>query len=213
MRKLVIMAMASAFAFSMTGAVRAADAVRASPTPAPASAAEKAPLYVWSGPYAGAFADYGWDGVDALGGKSAKGAGGGAYGGYNWQVENYVFGVESDLGYSGANAAIAGLKADQGWFGSVRGRVGYALNPFMVYATGGVAASGMKLNTGASSDSNTHIGWTAGAGVEAAINDKVTGRIEYRYSDYGSKTYNVTPGPVSSGFDEQSVRAGIGIKF
>ena len=213
MRKLVIIAMASAFAVSMTGIVRAADVMKAAPAPPSAPAAAKGPLYIWSGPYAGAFADYDWADVGALSGKSAKGAGGGVYGGYNWQVDNYVFGVESDLGYSGASAAIAGLKAEQGWFGSVRGRVGYAFNPFMLYATGGVAASDMKLENGAGSDSNDHIGWTAGAGVEAAINDKVTGRIEYRYSDYGSKTYDVAPGPVSSGFDEQSVRAGIGIKF
>lgn len=211
MRKLVIIAMASAFALSLSGVARAADAVKPSPAPVPETAVS-GPLYIWTGPYAGAFADYNWGDVGALG-KSVSGAGGGIYGGYNWQVGNYVFGVESDLGYSGANAAIAGLKADEGLFGSLRGRVGYSFNPFLLYATGGIAAADNKLSDPTSSDSKMSVGWTAGAGVEAPINGKVTARIEYRYSDYGSKTYDLNTGPVSSGFDEQSVRAGIGIKF
>lgn len=210
MRNLVIAVMASAFAMSLTGVACAADVVQ--PAPAPAPAATSGPLYIWAGPYGGAFADYDWDHADGLN-KTGNGAGGGVYAGYNWQSGNYVFGVESDLGYSGADAAIAGLKADKGLFGSIRGRLGYNFNPFLLYATGGVAASENKLEDATSSDSKTSIGWTAGAGVEAPINDKVTARIEYRYSDYGSKTYDLNTGPVSSGFDEQSVRAGIGIKF
>ncbi|HET7413584.1 MAG TPA: outer membrane protein [Pararhizobium sp.] len=212
MRKLVIALMASAFAVAAAGAANAADALKEAPA-APVPAKGTTPLYIWTGPYVGAFATYDWADVGALSGKDMKGAGGGAYAGYNWQFGNYVLGVEGDLGYSGADASIGGLKGEQGMFGSVRGRVGYAFNPFMLYATGGLAASNAKIDDGATSDSNTHIGWTAGAGAEAAINDSVTARIEYRYSDYGSKTYDLSTGPVSSGFDEQSVRAGIGIKF
>lgn len=212
MRKLVIAMMAPAFALAAAGAANAADVVGKQPA-APVPAEGTAPLYIWTGPYAGAFATYDWGDLDALPGKNLTGAGGGAYAGYNWQLGKYILGIEGDLGYSGADASIGGLKGEQGMFGSIRGRVGYVFNPFMLYATGGLAASNAKINDGATSDSNTHIGWTAGAGAEAAINDKVTARIEYRYSDYGSKTYDLSTGPVSSGFDEQSVRAGIGIKF
>lgn len=211
MRRRVVAIQALAFLMAAAGSAGAADAVGTPVAPTPEQGGKH--FYVWSGPYAGAFADYNWNDVDALSGKTADGIGGGIYGGYNWQFDNYVLGVESDLGFSGANATVAGLKADQGLFGSVRGRVGYVFNPFMLYATGGVAASQNKLENALSSDTRTNVGWTAGVGAEAAITDKVNARIEYRYSDYGSKSYKLTPGPVSSGFDEQSVRAGIGIKF
>jgi outer membrane immunogenic protein len=43
----------------------------------------------------------------------------------------------------------------------------------------------------AGSDSNTHLGWTAGAGAEAFVTDTITTRLEYRYTDYQSETYNL----------------------
>jgi outer membrane immunogenic protein len=211
MRKLVIALMATAFALPFIGAAEAADTI-VTPPAVPAPTEQPEPLYIWSGPYAGAFLGYNWGDVDALSGD-VDGASGGAYGGYNWQVDKYVLGIEGDLGYSGADGSVGGLSAEQGAFGSIRGRLGIDLNPFLLYATGGVAATSSKLDDGVSSDRNTHVGWTVGAGAEAAITDKVTGRIEYRYTDYGSKDYDLSTGPVSSGFDEQSVRAGIGIKF
>lgn len=211
MRKLVIAIMAAAFALPIVGVAEAADAV-ATPPVAPAPAATVEPLYIWSGPYAGAFLGYNWGDVDT-GSNNVDGAAGGVFAGYNWQFDKYVVGIEGDLGYSGADGTSSGLEVKQGAFGSVRGRLGIDLNPFLLYATGGVAAASAKFDDGASSDRNTHIGWTAGAGAEAAVTDNVTARIEYRYTDYGSKDYNLSTGPVSAGFDEQSVRAGIGIKF
>ncbi|MGN6549026.1 MAG: outer membrane protein [Pararhizobium sp.] len=186
----------------------AADAVTAPPA-APA-ATQEPPLYIWSGPYAGAFLGYNWSDFDGTG--TANGINGGGFAGYNWQAGKYVFGLEGDIGYSGSDFTD-GLTVKEGTFGSLRGRVGIDLNPFMLYATGGLAAAEGKVSNGSSSDTNAHIGWTAGAGAEAAVADNVTARIEYRYSDYGSKTYDLNTGPISKGFDEQSVRAGIGIKF
>ncbi|TPW32059.1 outer membrane protein [Pararhizobium mangrovi] len=211
MRRSGILVAGIAIALAGFGQAHAADLQAAPVAPEPS---DGKPLYVWSGPYAGAFAGYNSDDFDNPD-DTGDGAMGGGFAGYNWQHENYVFGVEADLGYSGADAEVAGLKADQELFGSVRGRMGYAFdNPFMVYATGGIAGSNLKLDDGDSSDTKTHVGWTAGAGAEASITDNVTARVEYRYSDYGSKNYDLPDsGPVSSGFDEQSVRAGIGIKF
>lgn len=210
MRKLVIALMAAAFTLPLAGIAAAADAV-ATPPVAPAPV-QPEKLYIWSGPYAGAFLGYNWGDADAIS-DNPDGVDGGVFAGYNWQFDKYVVGVEGDLGYSGVDGSSGGLTVKQEAFGSVRGRLGIDLNPFLLYATGGVAATSLKVEDGSSSDRNTHVGWTAGAGAEAAVTDNVTARIEYRYTDYGSKDYNLSTGPVSSGFDEQSVRAGIGIKF
>ena len=36
------------------------------------------------------------------------------------------------------------------------------------------------------SDGNTMLGWTAGAGADVMFTDTVFGRVEYRYTDFGS---------------------------
>ena len=55
--------------------------------------------------------------------------------------------------------------------------------------------------------------YTVGAGVEALVTDNITTRVEYRYTDFGSDTYSLDSGAVSSGYDDHSVKVGIGVKF
>ena len=52
-----------------------------------------------------------------------------------------------------------------------------------------------------------------GAGVEAALRDNVTSRIEYRYTDFQSRDYDIGNVTISSGYDEHSIRAGLALKF
>ena len=59
---------------------------------------------------------------------------GGAYGGYNFQNGQFVYGGEADLGYSGGDETRNGIKAKQGVEGSVRARAGIALNPVLFTA-------------------------------------------------------------------------------
>jgi len=165
MRKLIAALTAAALSLPLVGAARAADTVLAPPA-APAPAAQPEPLYIWTGPYAGAFLGYNWGDVDALS-DDVSGVDGGIFAGYNWQFGKYVLGVEGDLGYSGVDGSSNGISMEQGAFGSIRGRLGIDLNPFLLYATGGVAATSAKLDDGTTSDRNTHVGWTAGAGAEA----------------------------------------------
>ena len=123
---------------------------------APASAADlprampyKAPAYVtsynWTGFYVGTHAGYGWassDGFDARGGFI------GGQVGYNWQPMGspWVFGVEvdsawADIGRSSTFFVPAGLlsvSSNANYQGSLRGRVGYAFDRTMIYATGGL---------------------------------------------------------------------------
>ena len=87
------------------------------------------------------------------------------------------------------------------------------MNPVLVYGTAGVAATNLEVSNGAGSDDNTMVGYTVGAGVETFLTENVTARVEYRYSDYGSDDFNLGGTTVSTGYDDHSVRAGIGLKF
>lgn len=209
-RKLALLA--AALTIPLAGPVLAADAIMEQP-PAPPVAEVLPQTYLWSGGYLGGYGEYKWGEFSALPNQDADGFGGGLYGGYNWQTDNIVYGAEADIGYSGADVTAGGATGEQGFNGSLRARIGMDVNPFLIYATGGIAATNAELTTATGSDSNTHFGWTAGAGAEMFLTDTITTRLEYRYTDYQSKDYNIAGTNVSTGFDDHSVRVGIGMKF
>lgn len=193
----------------------AADVVGEEP-PAPAPVEIEA-LPTWSGFYAGVNLGYGFgDFGTPAGDISADGFLAGAYAGYNFQAGQFVYGVEGDVGYSwldgDGEGALAGVTAEQGFNGAVRGRLGYALDPVLLYAAGGLAITNAEATAGAVSDSNTHIGWTAGVGAEALVTQNIIGRVEYRYNDFGSETYSL-PGPVDVDLQSHEIRFGVGLKF
>jgi outer membrane immunogenic protein len=198
-------------------AALAADAIEAPPQPPVAAQVEYVPAASWSGIYIGGFGGYNWGNFDSSAGDiDANGWSGGAFAGYNMQSGSMVYGVEGDVGYSGVDGALGGttVNAKQTAFGSVRARIGYAFDPVLIYGTGGLAITGAEVTDGTVSDTNTHLGWTVGAGADALITENVFGRLEYRYSDYASKDYTLSgPSTVSSGFSAHSVNAGIGLKF
>ena len=198
-----------------TSATYAADAVEVPPQP-PVS---QEPFVEydsssWSGIYAGVFGGHEWGTFDSTAGDiDANGWMGGAFVGYNLQNGSIVYGAEGDLGFSGASGTVGAVELDQGVFGSLRARLGYQLDPVLLYGTAGLAATRAEITDASGSDSNTHLGWTVGAGANALLTDNIFGRLEYRYSDYEDKAF-VTPNTaVSSGFSDHSVRAGIGMKF
>jgi outer membrane immunogenic protein len=186
-----------------------------------AAAPVAAPSYIWSGPYAGAFVGYNFANFDQSRGADFDGEGfvGGIYTGFNLQTNQFVYGIEADVGASGLDAGGydtatgAPISADANAFGSLRARVGVAYDPFLFFATGGLAVANAELSSNGDEDSNTHFGYTLGAGVEAQVTGNVSTRVEYRYSDYGSKTYDLGPVSTSTGFDEHSIRAGVALKF
>ena len=79
----------------------------------------------------------------------------------------------------------------------------------LLYATAGGAAKDLEVTTGGVSESNTMIGWTAGGGADIMVTDNVFGRVEYRYTDFGSDTFN---GAEVSDKDNR-VLLGLGMKF
>ena len=123
----------------------------------------------------------------------------GGFVGYNYQVGNIVAGAEGDIGYNWADGTNAGLTSESGVEGSLRARLGYVISPqILLYATAGGAAKDLEVSDATGSDSNTMLGWTAGAGADIMITEQVFGRVEYRYTDFGSDTFTRPPATAKS---------------
>ena len=195
--KLKLMLAASAMAFLAAGGARAADAVVEEPPPPPV----EIPLFTWTGGYVGIQGGYGWANLGVDGSPFAiddlNGGVFGGYAGYNWQSDAWVFGAEADINGIWNDQNFAGpfpTSVDIGtdWLASIRGRVGYAVDRTLIFATAGVgwteATSDINFGGGATlSGSDTFVGWTLGGGVEYAFTDNWVGRVEYRYYDFGDK--------------------------
>ncbi|MGX5850001.1 outer membrane protein [Mesorhizobium sp. PL10] len=200
--------------FALSGTAFAADVVSEEP-PAPAPIAEL-PVASWAGPYAGISAGYGFSGHAKVhdGGPDIKTKGfvGGVFGGYQWQQENFVYGAEADLGYNGVKGDSGGVNSKGGFEGSLRARLGYAVTPeILLYGTGGGALKNQKVSVPGASDDNTMLGWTAGVGTDIKITDNVFGRVEYRYTDFGSKSFDSVGTKVKE--SDNRVTFGVGMKF
>lgn len=187
--------------------------------------------FQWSGFYAGVNGGYGFGTLsrEPVGGGvvTENNTGGwnlGAQAGYNMDMGGFVLGGEADLQWSSISydqdlGAAGSLKASVDGFGTVRARAGVAFDRVMPYVTGGVAfgnstVSRTNLNNVVTSETNTHLGWTVGAGLEAAATDNITIKAEYLYVDLGSQPYTTAPGGNIDATQRFSViRAGINYKF
>ena len=208
-------------------------------------------LYNWTGFYIGGNVGYGWGHANnsdnliapcpiclfappdfatlaANGSNRVDGAIGGGQIGYNWQVKNYLVGIEADIqasGQRGTNtlnsafflpiAFFFGAQTPSAtsltnttrldWFGTVRGRLGYVYDRWLVYGTGGLAYGELNVNSAVNpanislvpgfqnvpfniGGSQTKTGWTLGFGVESALSANWSWRAEYLYMDLGSVT-------------------------
>ncbi|AYD00194.1 outer membrane protein [Neorhizobium sp. NCHU2750] len=213
MKGIFVLAAATALAASTAAYTEAfaADAVEQVPT-APA-AVDTMPVFTWSGPYLGAHTGYGWgDGhLEGAGSDDFDGWRLGGFAGYNWQFSNgFVTGVEGDINYDwNDNNYGGGVKLEGGVNGSVRARLGYAIDRTLIYAAGGWTATDVRLKAPTGNDSDTLNGWTIGAGVDHAFTDNVFGRLEYRYNDYGHGRLD----GANVDFNQNIIQVGIGVKF
>lgn len=198
-------------------AANAADAVNE--VPQPAVPMEVPPVASWTGAYAGITAGYGFAGQseDRTDGNKIDTDGfvGGGFAGYNWDTgQGIVAGVEGDIGYNGVEGDNAGTTVKGGVDGSVRARVGYTVTPdILAYVTAGGAGKHMSVEEGGVKDSETMLGWTAGAGADVNFTEKLFGRLEYRYSDYGSETFQTGSGSRDVDASDHRVQLGLGIHF
>jgi outer membrane immunogenic protein len=199
----------------------AADAVFEQPPAPPAAPIVAAPVATWEGPYAGVALGYGFSGrteVNPSGGPtnriSTDGFVGNVFGGWQGQSGQFVYGVEGDVGYNGMKGDNAGVETKGGVDGSLRARVGVAAtDDILIYGTAGGAAGRHKVEVGPNSDSNTHLGWTAGAGVDVKLTEQSFARLEYRYTDLGDKTYNIGGTDYEVDARSNKVMLGFGMSF
>lgn len=185
------------------------------------------PVYNWTGFYAGINGGWGWgtgsfDGTVASG--DLKGSGGliGGTIGYNWQFNQVVWGVETDLDWSGIKGddnCSRGTRCEvkNDWLGTARLRLGWANDRWMPYLTGGLAYGDVKANVnGFPGGSDTRVGWTAGGGMEFALTAPWTAKLEYLYVDLGDFDCGTRCGgskPDSVNFHSHIVRAGLNYRF
>jgi outer membrane immunogenic protein len=166
--------------------------------------------YDWTGAYVG-----GWAGGACIDGTATTqsavppledllaGCGGkaGALIGYNYQIDNLVLGVEADYGWGGKiadnpNPTVA-ISYKLNNIGTVRGRVGYAIDDTLLFATGGFAYANAELSGLAGPppsvpfaiDKN-YMGWTIGGGIEQAVTDNFHLRLDYLYTRMGTENYS-----------------------
>ena len=167
-------------------------------------------MYSWAGPYIGGNLGYGW-GTVTNNGAEPSGVQGGIQGGYNWQFNQLVVGAEADLQLSGASDTFAAWKFNNPWFGTVRGRAGYAVNNMLFYATGGLAFGTLHATSFGLSESRTSAGWTVGAGAEVGLTQNWSARFEYLYIDLSSSPFALTG--VQNGYHANTVRLGVNYRF
>jgi outer membrane immunogenic protein len=170
---------------------------------------------------------------------NSSGVMGGGFVGCNYQFSNgLVVGAEGDgqlAGIGGGtaqfpNSAPPGLANDfyetrSNAQGSIRGRLGYGFNRLLVYATGGAAfgqftehdVQGFGPTAGAfNNTTSTLTGWTAGGGLEYAFRYNLIGRVEYRYSDFGTFSYSpavFAPFVENHRITENQILVGVSYKF
>lgn len=176
----------------------------------------------WDGAYVGGFVGYGWgtlhdDAVATLSSSELDLSGWtvGATLGANFTVaQGFVLGAAGDIAWSGISGYDTGTNVDYdiNWTGSLRGRAGFDAGAFMPYLTAGLAFAGATASDTGVDSTQMHFGWTAGAGVEVAVADQVSLDLQYRYSDYGSATYDL-PTDTELSINTHAITAGVNFKF
>jgi outer membrane immunogenic protein len=137
---------------------------------------------------------------------------GGGQAGYNWQFSQWLLGLEADIQASGQKDTACliyckppivsdTIENRLPWFGTVRGRLGFAADRTLFYATGGLAYGRAETSVAVVNGvthpifrgdiSSVRTGWTLGGGIETALWGAWTGKIEYLHADLGSQSLTV----------------------
>jgi outer membrane immunogenic protein len=166
--------------------------------------------FSWAGPYLGGNLGYAWGSVEHNP-TNPSGVVGGVQAGYNWQSGPLVFGIEGDIQATGADDTFAPWKFSNPWFGTVRGRAGYAVNNLLFYGTGGLAFGELRGETFGLSETHTNAGWTAGLGAEFGFAPGWSAKVEYLYVDLSSSNFSITG--LSHSYQFGVLRAGVNYHF
>jgi len=165
-----------------------------------------------------------------------KGGLGGGFVGYNYQMQQFVIGVEADwqaASLRGTSApaftTIFGVvfgpfieTSKVNDYGSLRGRLGVSFDRLFVFGTAGWAwgsySTAYSRNSLAliTNDHRAMDGWSVGAGLEYAFTNNVLGRIEYRHTDLGTAGFmntSINVGELGNHVKLDDVRVGLAYKF
>lgn len=199
-----------AVAIVAAGWTASADAADLNYGRAPYTVNQPLNAYSWAGPYLGGNVGYQWGSVDSNPTKPS-GFTGGVQAGYNFQNGPWVFGIEGDIQATGADDTFAPWKFSNPWFGTVRGRAGYAFSNVLFYGTAGLAFGELRGETFGWSESHTTAGWAAGVGAEFGLARNWSAKIEYLWVDLSTSQFAITG--VSNGYSASVVRAGVNYHF
>jgi outer membrane immunogenic protein len=185
------------------------------------------PAFDWTGFYIGVMGGYGWSNSATVGGIAVtnadlKGGFAGGTVGYNFQMGQFVVGIETDAAWSDVNHtetifSIVTAQDKFQSFGSVTARGGIAVNNLLIYGKGGYAWTDNQISATAFgltlSESHFHNGWTIGGGIEYAFAGPWSVKGEYMFARYLSQTYLAAAGGVTLAADLNTFKAGINYRF
>jgi outer membrane immunogenic protein len=189
---------------SASAPARAADMTPVAPRPATSGYIPA--QFFWTGFYIGAGIGGGWGTssfTDPLAAATASPSLTGflvsGISGINYQISSVVVGVEGDftgtwVKGTATDAAANNLQTSVFWTSSITGRMGMAFDRLLIYGKGGVGfdydRDTVTIPNGATTIGSTYrVGWTIGGGVEYAVTDHWTGRIEYDYFRFPAKSF------------------------
>jgi outer membrane immunogenic protein len=219
MTRISLFLAAGVSAVAMASAAQAADLIIETPD---------VPVYEdvagnWDGFYLGVFGGYGvGEATDDVTDSPIDLDGnwiGGVNAGFDFTLtEGLVLGIVGDVAYLGLDGVSADdIGYDLYWGGSLRGKIGFDGGAFLPYLTAGLAIADAQVEgSGAitGSDTNTHVGWTVGAGVEFAVTEDVSIDLLYKYTDYGTQEYDLSDVPLHEvGFTTSTITAGLNWRF
>lgn len=213
---------------SIFSAARAAD-LRAPVYKAP-PLLSPVPVFSWTGFYIGGHVGYGWSRFSADGdARTADGFLGGAQAGFNYQMGQIVLGIEGEYSWSNVkleDSLFAGtLTLKNDYFASAAGRVGYAFDRLLLFGKVGAAWTHDKWDAndgfgGTATATSNRTGWLFGAGLEYAVWENVSVKVEYNYLMFPSvtPTFATTGGLTVEGsssvkLDTQIVKLGLNYRF
>jgi outer membrane immunogenic protein len=183
----------------------------------------------WSGPYIGAHGGYAVDGEAEISTTPVfsidmEGFVAGGHAGYNWQVQEIVFGVEGDVDYSDVDGSAPcpspafTCSFDTDFLASVRARAGLSLGPALLYVTGGVAFTDLEFKAVGPAPTarrdSSHVGYVFGGGMEWMVAHGWSARLEGLYYGFGDDTTTVGGIiPLDVDLSTLVVRAGISVQL
>jgi outer membrane immunogenic protein len=223
----IALALAASTAVFFGAVAVAADLPAKAPMYAPAPVA----MFTWTGFYIGGNVGYHWGedrtttaanpigwtlagagAIDATtpGTSKLSGITAGGQVGFNYQIGNFVWGIEGDVNWLGGNtptrvvtpftvinpADVFTTSVEPRFMATVRPRLGVAMDRVLFYVTGGLAISNARFTDSFGSFGNTDIasvttsattlGWTGGGGLEYAFANNWSAKFEYLYADFGT---------------------------